>query len=300
MVQLSVAVASFRERPLLEACLESLAPQCRSAGASLVVSRDGDEQETRELERAWPGVTFVRAERGASVPRLRGLALAGCDGDWAILTEDHCVAAPDWVERLGACGERGEVIGGSMGNRQTRRALDWGAYFAEYGFFAPGAGGQGTFMPTGANVAYSREIAAQVSAWCREGLWENVAHERLVSQGARFAFEPGAVVYQNKNYRFWSFCRDRYDHGVSYARRRVVDEGGAKRWFYLACSPLLPVLLTRRVGQAAGGRYAGAFVRALPFTLAFLGAWSLGEAIGYLSGPRASRKTGATHSAKTS
>jgi GT2 family glycosyltransferase len=288
MAAVSVAVASFRERRLLDACLESLARQSNPAAAAIVVARDGDEAETAQLERDWPGVTFARAERGASVPRLRGLALGESTGHWVLLTEDHCVAAPDWIERLLAARADADVVGGSMDNRQTERALDWGATFAEYGFFGAGAG-NGPFMPTGANVAYTRDVAAKVSEWCSAGLWENVAHGRLLEQGARFRFEPAATVYQNKNYRFAAFCRDRFEHGLSYARRRVVDEGAAKRWFYLLTSPLLPWLLTKRVGQACWTRHARPFVRALPFTFTFLAAWSLGEAVGYLTGSAASR-----------
>ena len=291
MASVSVAVASFRERRLLDACLESLVEQSERAGASIVVARDGDEQETEQLERDWPGVTFVRAERGASVPFLRGLALGHSPGDFALLTEDHCIAAPDWIERLLAARAHGDVVGGSMDNRQTARALDWGAYFAEYGFFGAGAG-HGSLLPTAANVAYTRDAAAKVSEWCSAGLWENVAHARLLEQGARWRFEPAATVYQNKNYRFAAFCRDRFEHGLSYARRRVVDEGAAKRWSCLATSPLLPFLLTMRVARACWARHARPFVRALPFTFTFLAAWSLGEAAGYLTGSGGASRRG--------
>ena len=126
----------------------------------------------------------------------------------------------------------------------------------------------------------------------QRGPVENVAHGRLLEQGARFHFEPAATVFQNKNYRLAAFCRDRFEHGLSYARRRVVDEGSAKRWCALATSPLLPFVLTKRVGQACWARHARPFMRALPFTFTFLAAWSLGEAAGYLTGSEPSSRSG--------
>ncbi len=283
----SVAVASFRARPLLEACLASVTPEARSLGAEVVVARAGDATEREALAAAHPDVRFVEAPADASVPRLRGLALAACQGDAIALTEDHCVAGPGWLAALADGHATGaEVVGGSMGNARTARALDCGAYFAEYGFFGPDAAPRdAAFAPTGANVSYRQPLAAEITAWFLEGLWENVANERMAARRTRIVFRPEAQVLQNHRYRLGAFCVDRFEHGRDYARRRLLDEGGARRALYLAATPLLPWLLLRRVARAARRGSEHAFLRALPFTLLFLSAWSVGEAAGYLLGP---------------
>ncbi|MDP6540778.1 MAG: glycosyltransferase, partial [Planctomycetota bacterium] len=280
-------VASFRERRLLEECLAGLAPEAEARGAAVVVARSGDEAERLALAQAHPGVRFVGAPAGTSLPELRGLALEACAGDRVALTEDHCVPAPGWLAGLEAGHAEGAlVVGGAMGNRHTGRALDCGAYFAEYGFFAPGAArAGGSVAPTGANVSYRQPLAGEIAGWFRAGLWENVANQRLRERGTEVRFQPEALVLQNHRYRLGAFCRDRFEHGRAFARRRLVDEGGGRRWPYLAFTPVLPLLLLWRVAAAARLGQEAAFRRALPFTALFLSAWAVGEAAGYARGP---------------
>jgi glycosyltransferase involved in cell wall biosynthesis len=293
--KLSVVVASFRQRALLDQCLASLMPQCAEHGAEIVVARCCPRGEFEELEKAYPSVLFVPAPDGSGVPYLRSQGLAAAEGDVVALTEDHCVVASDWLAQLAVAEQAGaDVVGGAMDNARRSRAVDWAAYFAEYGFFAQ-SGNQPGAAPllTGANVAYSRRVVGDVVAWARQGEWENVAHSRLLARGSTMQFLRTAAVYQNQSYRFWDFCRDRYEHGRDYARRRLVGAPAARRWVYGTGSAILPFLLVSRVARAVAPANRRAFIRALPITFAFLTAWSVGEAVGYLLGPAADASTAA-------
>jgi GT2 family glycosyltransferase len=287
---ISVVVASNRDRSLLEACVASLIGQCQRASADIIVARAGSDAEVALLRNSMPNVRFLPAPPAATIPELRALGMEAARGDIVALTEDHCVADPAWVETLLAHSrDAADVIGGGMGNAQRGRAVDWGAYFAEYGFFAdtrPETGGERPLL-TGANVAYKRRVIDDVVAWAREGEWENVAHTRLAARGSTLRFVGTAAVYQNKNYTLASFCVDRYEHGRDYARKRLAEEhhSGARRWLLFLASPALPALLTWRIAKAASRSRRSTFLRALPATFLFLSAWSLGEAVGYLRGP---------------
>ena len=105
-----------------------------------------------------------------------------------------------------------------------------------------------------------------------QGEWENVIHAHLAAGGSRLRFAPEARIRQNLRYAFQAFCRDRYEHGRDYARRRLQDEG-RRRWLYLPGALVLPPLQTLRVARATDPRNHGVFLRALPFTFAFLAAW---------------------------
>lgn len=284
MPPIAVAIASFRARYLLEACLAALLPQTQALGAPVVVAREIAHGDIHALAHAYPSVRFVSAPTKTGIPRLRALALAQAHGAWTALTEDHCVADPDWLARLLAASDAVQVVGGAMDNAQHRRLTDWGAFFSEYGFFATG-GGKNAQCPliTGANVAYRRDVMDRVLELANQGEWENVIHAHLAAGGSRLRFAPAARIRQNLRYAFQSFCRDRYEHGRDYARRRLQDEGG-RRWLYLTGALALPPLQTLRVARATDPRNHGVFLRALPFTFAFLAAWSLGEAVGYWRG----------------
>jgi glycosyltransferase involved in cell wall biosynthesis len=295
----SVVVASFRERRVLEACLDSLLSQCASTDAELIVARADEPTALASLASIYPKVRFVPLTPGADIPRLRGAGLAVAAGRLVALTEDHCVADPDWVTTMSGYVDRPiDVIGGAMDNARYTRALDWGAFFAEYGFFAGMSSRHqhpdgATILLTGANVAYSRRVLSQVVAWTSDGAWENVVHDRLRAAGAVLAFEPAARVSQNLSYAFAPFVADRFRHGYDYARVRLAESPAMNRIARIAATLLLPPILTWRVGRTAVGsvRRAVAFIRALPFTFVFLGAWSAGEALGYLRGPSAAPRS---------
>ncbi len=284
----SVVVASNRDKALLQACLGSLLGQCQRLKAELLVARAGTPAEASALGKTYPSVRFVAAPADASIPQLRAIGMAQASGDVVALTEDHCIADENWVETLTqSANSDADVVGGGMDNARRSRLVDWAAYFAEYGFFSPDRpdADKGTPLLTGANIAYKRDVIADVIEWAQDGEWENVAHSRLVAQGSMLRFARTAAIYQNQTYRLSGFCVDRYEHGRDYARKRLTEEPGASRWLLLAASPLLPPLLTWRVARAAARSRWGTFMRALPATMLFLTAWSVGEAVGYLRGP---------------
>ncbi len=282
----SVVVASFRAEKLLNSCLDSLLQQCADLGAELLVARAGTVG-LAPLQERWPTVRFIAAPAGSSIPELRGIGLEAALGDVVALTEDHCVASPDWLRVLVGAADHVDAVGGAMDNAQRTRVLDWAAFFSEYGFFAKGAGTGSRPLITGANVAYRRSVVGDVAAMARRGEWENVVHDHLIAAGHALAFVEGAAVSQNQNYHFGSFCIDRFVHGRDYARRRLVTEGPMRRrWWRVLTSPVLPIILTARIARVIGQSQQAAFRRALPFTFVFLAAWGVGEAVGYVLGPR--------------
>jgi hypothetical protein len=286
---LSIVVASFRAPAVLRACLDRLLPQCARHGVEAIVARPPAPGDLEALAEAHTGLRVVAAPADADVPRLRGAGLAAARGRLVALTEDHCRPAPDWVERLLTHVGRDGAVGGAMENAARTRTVDWGAYFAEYGFFAAAspAAAAGTPALTGANVAYDRAVVGRVARWASAGAWENVIHARLAADGVALRFDPMLVVAQGLTYAVPAFCRDRYRHGVDYARTRIAEEraSGATRWIRAMTAPALPPLLAWRIARRARrpGQRA-AFAAALPFTLTFLAAWSLGEAAGYVRG----------------
>lgn len=287
--RVAVAVASNRSPELLAACLAALDGQCRRLGAPIVVARPETGAALATFQARFPQVRVVSAS-GGDIPRLRGAALLAIEAEPAsaaelvALTEDHCVVADDWLDAFlhGHTATGADVVGGGMGNAQPDRAIDWAAYFSEYGFFSwtrpPSPG-----MPllTGANVAYARSVLPQAARWAANGDWENVIHERLAAGGRRLAFVAAARVRQNLTYRLGAFCRDRYEHGREYARVRVSRPGHPPRLALVAGAPILPALLVARVGRAAAAIDRAAFLRALPITTLFLATWVAGEVVGY-------------------
>jgi hypothetical protein len=289
----SVVIASPREPALAHACLRSVLPQAQALGAPVILARAGDAAAVAaglgERDRDVPEtvtIVPVDAPPGASLPEIRGAGLAAARTPYAALIEDHCVAAPGWLEALcaSAAATSAAFVGGRMGNAQTAGAVDWAAYFAEYGFFMGTARAGGTPLATGANVLYGPRALPLAAGWARDGLWEDVIHARLAAAGCDLTVTPAAVMLQNQRYAVGAFCLDRYRHGLAYARVRLREQQGAGRWMRALTAPLLPVLLASRLRANVRPDERAAFRRALPLTLMFLSAWSAGEMMGYVRG----------------
>ena len=283
---LSVVVASFRDLAVLDACLASLRDQCRAHGAELLVVR-GVREPADALARVTAGCRLIAADATDGIPALRGRGIAAASGEWVAVTEDHCVADAGWVGALLAAGGPGaDVLGGAMGNAQRARRTDCGAFFSEYGFFGAvvRAGPSGPPLVTGANAAYHRRVVPDVADWALTGSWENVIHDRLFAAGHPFRLVPDARVRQNLRYDLAAFAVDRFEHGRDYAATRGKRLPGWRRAVLAAATPLLPLVLARRIVRAVDPGERPYFARALPATLTFLAAWAAGEATGYLFG----------------
>lgn len=283
--EITVVLASLRPRSIVEAALATLVPQCRRVGARLVVARRAMEADESWLARAAPGCHVVPCSPDDDVPRIRGRGLAATAGTWVALTEDNCIADPAWLDRLSHhFGSGAAVIAGTMGNAATARAIDVGAYFAEYGFFGPGHRDRSTVLATGANVAYRQDLVPRVAEWALAGEWEDAIHSRLAAEGTRFGLAADVIVRQQLRYTLAGFARDRFQHGYDFATVRVRGFSPIRRIAWAAGAALLPGILAARIWRSTGREQPGAFLRALPYTLGFLTAWASGEAAGYLRG----------------
>lgn len=285
---ISVVVASVRSAERLEACLRSVEPEAARHGAELIVAHSGGAPLEAALAPLWPSVVFVSVDGPPSVPRARGMGLARSRGARVALTEDHCLAREGWLAGLLDASDNAAVVGGPVDTAQRHRGVDLGAWFAEYGLVAPGAGTDPRLI-TAANVLYDERVVDEAARWMCEGAWENVVHDRIRSQGDRVIRIENAVVAQDLTYEVRSFVRDRFDHGRSYARARLGEEGGSRAlWALMAL--VLPVILLARVARRGGRGAPREFLRALPWTMLFLSAWSAGECVGYVTARRKGRE----------
>jgi GT2 family glycosyltransferase len=91
-------------RPVLRRCLESLASGSTLPGEVIVVDQGrvaAIEAMAREFDEAGLAMRYIPSERiGRSAGLNTGLEQVGTD--FVAITDDDCVAAPDWVERLAA------------------------------------------------------------------------------------------------------------------------------------------------------------------------------------------------------
>jgi GT2 family glycosyltransferase len=286
--QLSVVIASVNGADYLDACLAGLAQQRGNVCSEIVVA-DCCGSQTRELvERKYPHVRLLSFAERLSVPRLRAVGIAAARGHVVLLTEDHCIPASDWFERVAA--SRGcsyAAVGGAVENAATERLIDWAVYLCEYSRYVnPVPTGLADDIP-GNNVAYSREAIAQLQDLLAAGRWEYFLHGRLRQAGLELYSDPSVVVYHKKSFTTREFLEQRFYYGRSFAGMRVEGAPWWRRGLFAAGSLGLPPLLIERIGARlfSRRRHRLIFLRALPLLSLFTLSWTVGEFVGYVSGP---------------
>lgn len=284
---LSVVIASVNPVEHLDACLAALTRQRGSIRSEIVVA-DRVGAEVRELiERAYPQVILLSGPSSTSIPRLRALGIARSTGRIVAITEDHCVPAEDWFERIVAAHQGGyAAVGGAIENGRTARLVDWAVYLCEYHRHTfPTPKGVTDNLP-GMNVAYTREALAQVQDLLGAERWEDALHARLRARGLALYSDPSILVSHEKSFRIGGFLAERYHYARAFAGARVERAARLRRLAYGIGALGLPPILLGRMGRQIfrRRRHRATFLRALPLLALFTFSWAAGESVGSLVG----------------
>ena len=137
--RVSVAIVSICSAAHTERCLRAVLRQGGAPPFDVVVAYDPHIPEMAALAERFSDVRFV-ANAGQRTPlELASRALQAASGGLVLLTEDHCVPAPDWVremvssQRPGRAVVGGRVeIGAGASATATPTATDWAFYFVDF------------------------------------------------------------------------------------------------------------------------------------------------------------------------
>lgn len=287
--EISVVIASVNGFESLGECLENLEREIADFPAAeiLVYDRCLDDTAAR-AEARFPFATIRHFGSAFSVPKLRGLAMAEAKGAIVVVIEDHCMVAEGWLRTIDfACRESADcgVIGGAVENGSPERLMDRAVFLCEYSFsMLPLIRGVADGV-TGNNVCYRREVLVGQDRRLLEDRWEYFLHQKLREDGVRFFCAPEIVVYHRKEFGFGYFMAQRFHYSRSFSAMRAVEMSLPRRIVQAAATPLLPLLILRRMAsQSSEKGQLGEFVRCLPLLLLFMVSYAVGEAAGSLLG----------------
>jgi hypothetical protein len=293
VARLSVVIASGAGGGYLFRCLDSLREQATSKGVEvIVVDRCGGEHAERVV-RDHPFVTLVRAEELAglglparpSVPQLRAVGARRASGDVVCVIEEHCAAAPNWLDVIERSWREGDAaIGGPVADSAFRHPRDWAIYFSEFhNYLPPWQEGERLGL-NGVNIAYSREKLLAEEAVLGDGYWEVVLHPRLAKHGT-FRSVPEMVVHHAGPFDYREYLEQRYLLSRVWGAGQRETASAAKRLVYLVAAPVFPLLLLLRIAsRTAASGFVPRYLYALPLLVPIACAYVLGEWCGYAFG----------------
>jgi len=289
--RLSVVIASWSGKEALTRCLESVIPQ--AGAAELIVAFRGVYDLATSVGNLFPNVHFVRGPEDASVFLLRALGVHQAHGRLIAMLEDHSVTCAGWAEAiLNAHSIGKKICGGPIENDTNSGAYDWALYFSEYGIYMPPMPSGETPILSGVNIAYDRETLLS----CRR-IWESVFYEtdvnaELVKAGHQLYLLPKACVTSRLRMPLRAAIEHLFLGGIHFGDFRTAQSGPFGRRLWLIAAPAVPLVLLFRIVRLTVTRRSARvlqIVRALPYLLLLLGAWSAGEATSYARGVAAHR-----------
>jgi GT2 family glycosyltransferase len=288
--RLSVVVVSFNLPSLLTSCLEALTASAGASDVEILVVRAAPLLPVDHAQQlnAFPGVRFVTAPGDANVPRMRSIGIEMSRGDIVALIEDDCIVGLGWCEAVIAAHQKPDIaIGGAVEPGPYRRSLDWAVYFCEYARFmlplAPNDGG----ALAGNNVSYKRDALLEFpNAWAN-GLYDVFLHWQWQKLGLPTRSEQTLVVTNVNSWSIRHVTSVPFHHGRAFAGQRCASRPLLTRVAFFLLAFSLPLLKPARIirESVSRKRLIGRVIQAFPWIVVFTTSWSIGECLGYLSGP---------------
>jgi GT2 family glycosyltransferase len=286
LARVSVIIPCYRSHETIPECLASLRAQTFRDFEVVLCDSSPDPEPARRAAAEFPEARLLHSPSRLLPHAARNRGAAKASGSILVFTDPDCAADPRWLELLVAAHEQNHpVVGGSVaGLRDWRnRAI----HIVKYGWWLPGGRpGSRPQLPS-ANMSVYRELWDRVGCF-REDRWsaDTELSWRLRVAGATLRFEPAAKITHLDHGPLGRFLAQHRLRGLDFGIMRAETNrwGLAHRAARALGSPLVPFLMALRTGRRAAAAGASLdWIVTLPFQLAALAAWALGEAGGLLS-----------------
>jgi glycosyl transferase family 2 len=279
-IHLSVVVATTHAWPFLKPCFDILLPQCEALGAELLIGDSTGEGLPCPLPESCSRIRHIVLP-GASVFDLQAKATSEAAGEIVAWTEDHCLPAPDWCEKIREAHERNpdaEMVGGAVVNGSRDNPMDWANFLCTFGPFVPPIKRPpGQRVPAVANLSMKRR--AIPSGPIRAGFVEIVCEARLLLAG-RVRFDDRIQVTHVQSWGFWGTFAAHFHNGRSTNGLLADTMPAWKRFHQTMICFLMPAGLMWTSVTPLLGKARVPWARHLPFMFALAVVFSVGGFVG--------------------
>lgn len=210
--------------PMIGPFLRAAVPQIEQQGGELILGVSGPDVVPERFRPLRVRIVDV----GSTSPfAQRAAALAACDADLVVVTEDHCIPAPGWLVAYDSAygRERSLLLAGPIGNGSTGSSADWANYFMGFVTYAPPilAVPDGR-CPTVANCALDgAHLRDELGAHPRAGALERELIPDLWRKGET-EIVPDAIVDHTQGFPGWHHVRNHFDDArTAGAHERRLD-----------------------------------------------------------------------------
>ncbi|MBI4317613.1 MAG: glycosyltransferase family 2 protein [Chloroflexi bacterium] len=290
---ISVIVASYNSLHTIRACLKSLRGQDSRSRFEVIVVDSSTDGTGEVVKKEFPEVILVGCSNRKFPGAARNMGVARARGNIICFLDSDCIAFPDWLAKIEEAHARSDpVIGGCVDNAARSRAVGWASYFTEFSWWMPGTQLRRLPEVPACALTFKRSVLDEMGPMDEWGYSEDSAYLWQMRQAgyAEPLFDPTIMIAHDGITEFPKFIAHEVFHGQSYGQVRASLHGWGliRRLAYTLAAPLIYVVLCARVTLRVfrARIFIKQFVGAIPLVYLGLLGWSLGEALGYLRGPR--------------
>jgi glycosyltransferase involved in cell wall biosynthesis len=284
-------VPSYNSKHTIAECLTALERQVTTASYEIILVDSSNDGVADLVAQRFPAVTVYGSKERLFPGDALNLGISQAAGDILAFTGADCVAAPNWIEEIVKAHQAPHpVIGGVVAHGNPESYVAWANYFCEFTQWMPQTpDGPMVEIPTGClsvkRWAFDRYGPFLEGTFCSDTAF----NWKLVEGGQWPIFRNSLRVAHLSLYTGSGLLRKKLFHGRTFARVRVAEQrfSTLKRAAFALGAPVLPLLLLARVSLRLlkNRGYLGPFMVASPLVFLGLTAWSVGEFLGYVSGP---------------
>jgi cellulose synthase/poly-beta-1,6-N-acetylglucosamine synthase-like glycosyltransferase len=150
-----------------------------------------------------PEVQFIATPRPVAAAVARNVGARVASGDYLLFLDSDCIAAPDFLERLHRCLQRGHrVVGGAVSLEADTYWLRCDNFLSFAPFLATAPAGERRYLPS-LNLCINREIFITIGGF--DESFPGAAGEdldlsvRLRASGEKLWFTPQAIIVHRPN-----------------------------------------------------------------------------------------------------
>lgn len=282
---ISVIVPSLRGWPIMRDYLPEIVRQANEFGGQVIVADGSGLPFPPDIESA--NVVWLRMP-GAAPHTLRQAAYRRAQAEIVAMTEDHCLAANDWLASMVAAhasDPAAALIFGQVDNGSTEHLIDWAVYCVGYGLWAPPMSKVGRSTPGHANMSWKRWALERLPATGDRVLeFRYIAALREAGERVGVSDKPRVTHYQCDNVVTTAALMFNNGRAIASLRRPRME---AQDWVR-AVAPI--VVAGYRTVRTLGGAASKPLLRAqalrgMPFIALLHVAHTIGESVGYAIGP---------------
>lgn len=282
---ISVVIPTAAGWPQVAFAIDPLLPQLRALGGQLLVADVSGRPVPAELRDA-PDIDWLERP-GEWVIIARREAYARAAGEIIAVTEDHCVVAPDWVERILSAHRANPdaaAITGAVENGTTAHLAEWALYICAHARLAPPI----PLRPALAgktNISYKR---AALDGMPRHGggTIEDIYNQSLRRRGRQVIGDDTIRVAHHQQGGPAMMVALQYHNGRTIAGLRRRQMAAADYARALLPVPLAGFRLLRTLAATTSKQLPpGVVGAATPLIALMLLAHAWGEVVGYAAGP---------------